>query len=58
MHAASREKEITALLLKDIQPTIEMQKENDRKHLDRSISTDVTYVEKNYDALTQLCTCQ
>ena len=49
MNAASREKEITALL-KDIQPTVEMQNENDRKHLDRSISTDVAYVEKIYDA--------
>ena len=35
---ATREKRITALS-KDIQPVVEMQRENDRKHLERSIST-------------------
>ena len=49
MTATDREKKITELL-KNIQPTVQMQKENDKKHLERSVSTDVTYVEKNYDA--------
>jgi len=44
MNAASREKEINALL-KDI-----MQRDNDSNHLDRSICNDVTFGEKNYDA--------
>ena len=47
--ASAREKEISKLL-KAVQPTVEMQRENDKLELERSVSTDVTFVTKHYDA--------